>query len=144
MHETRVTSVSRMWAHCTHGSKGARETGRAAAPGPACLGRHNRGASARQGTTAQLQLSLHDVPRAVELRHGRRGQLVADARTGRLLGLHAAAESAGQMLAATYAMTTRWQSTDLADASALYLTKAGSLRLAAGPFCSSLLTSCCA
>lgn len=93
-------------------------------------------------------LPLADVPRAL-VNFDTLGaiKLVADAATGRLLGVHAAAEGAGElMLAATYAIKARMTVQDVADTWAPYLTMAESLRLAAKLFApgEQLPTSCCA
>lgn len=91
-------------------------------------------------------LSLDDVPRALVNRdtHGA-VKLIADADTGRVLGVHAAADGAGElMLAATYAIKAQMSVDDLADTWAPYLTMAESLRLVAGLFRNELPTSCCA
>lgn len=93
-------------------------------------------------------LPLSDVPRAL-VNFDTLGavKLVADAATGRLLGVHAAADAAGElMLAATYAIKAGMTVTDLADTWAPYLTMAESLRLAAKLFDpgEQLPTSCCA
>lgn len=91
-------------------------------------------------------LSLADVPRAL-VNQDTRGvvKLVADANTGRVLGVHAAADSAGElMLAATYAIKAAMTVHDLADTWAPYLTMAESLRIVAGLFRNQLPTSCCA
>lgn len=91
-------------------------------------------------------LSLGDVPRAL-VNHDTRGalKLVADAATGRLLGVHAAADGAGEiMLAATYAIKAGMTVDDISDTWAPYLTMGESLRIAAGLFRNELPTSCCA
>lgn len=91
-------------------------------------------------------LELAEVPRAL-VNHDTRGavKLVADADTGRVLGVHAAADGAGEvMLAATYAIKARMTVDDLAETWAPYLTMAESLRLVAGLFRSEMPTSCCA
>ncbi|MDP9444205.1 MAG: FAD-dependent oxidoreductase [Actinomycetota bacterium] len=91
-------------------------------------------------------LSLEDVPRAL-VNHDTRGavKVIADASTGRVLGVHAAADGAGEiMLAATYAIKAGMTVDDLADTWAPYLTMAESLRIAAGLFRIELPTSCCA
>jgi mercuric reductase len=91
-------------------------------------------------------LALADVPRAL-VNHDTRGavKLVADADTGRVLGVHAAAEAAGEvMLAATYAIKAGMTVDDLAETWAPYLTMAESLRLVAGMFRTDMPTSCCA
>jgi mercuric reductase len=91
-------------------------------------------------------LPLSDVPRALANRDTRGAvELDADADTGPVLGLHAAAEAAGEiMLAATYAIKARMTVDVVADTWAPYLTMAESLRLAAGLFRNEMLTSCCA
>jgi mercuric reductase len=91
-------------------------------------------------------LDLADVPRALANRDTRGAvKLVADADTGRVLGVHAAAEAAGEiMLAATYAIKARMTVNDIADTWAPYLTMAESLRIAAGLFRNEMPTSCCA
>lgn len=91
-------------------------------------------------------LGLHDVPRAL-VNHDTRGavKVVADADTREILGVHAAADSAGEMmLAATYAIRARMTVDDIADTWAPYLTMAESLRIAAGLYRNQLPTSCCA
>jgi len=93
-------------------------------------------------------LNLTDVPRAL-VNGDTLGavKLVADAATGRILGVHAAAEGAGElMLAATYAITAQMTVHAMADTWAPYLTMAESLRLAAKLFepGEQLPTSCCA
>lgn len=93
-------------------------------------------------------LSLADVPRAL-VNFDTLGavKLVADAATGRLLGVHAAAEGAGElMLAATYAIKAGMTVHEMANTWAPYLTMAESLRLAAKLFepGEQLPTSCCA
>lgn len=91
-------------------------------------------------------LDLADVPRALVNRDTRGGvKIVADADTGRVLGVHALADGAGEMmLAATYAVKAGFTIDDLADTWAPYLTMAESLRLTAGLFRDELPTSCCA
>jgi len=93
-------------------------------------------------------LALADVPRAL-VNFDTLGavKLVADAATGRLLGVHAAADAAGElMLAATYAIKAHMTVHDIAETWAPYLTMAESLRLAAKLFepGKQLPTSCCA
>lgn len=91
-------------------------------------------------------LPLSEVPRALA-DHETRGvvKLVADAGTGRVLGLHAAAAAAGEIaLAATYAIRAGMTVDDVADTWAPYLTMAESLRLVAGLFRDRMPTSCCA
>lgn len=99
-------------------------------------------------TCACRTLPLSDVPRAL-VNFDTLGavKLVADAATGRLLGVHAAAEAAGElMLAATYAIKAQMTVSDLATTWAPYLTMAESLRLAAKLFDpgEQMPTSCCA
>lgn len=91
-------------------------------------------------------LDLADVPRGLANRDTRGGiKLVADADTGRVLGVHALAEGAGEMmLAATYAIKAGFTVDRLADTWAPYLTMAEGLRLVAGLFRNQLPTSCCA
>jgi mercuric reductase len=91
-------------------------------------------------------LDLADVPRALANRDSRGGvKLVADVDTGRVLGVHALAEGAGElMLAATYAIKAGFTVDDLADTWAPYLTMAESLRLVAQLFRDEMPTSCCA
>jgi len=91
-------------------------------------------------------LSLSDVPRALASRDTRGVvKLVADTTTGRLLGVHAAADAAGEiMLAATYAIKAGMTVDEIADTWAPYLTMAESLRIAAGLFRNQMPTSCCA
>ena len=91
-------------------------------------------------------LDLSDVPRALANRDTRGAvKLVADAETGRVLGVHALAEGAGEiMLAATYAIKAGFTVDQLADTWAPYLTMAESLRIVAGLFRNQMPTSCCA
>lgn len=91
-------------------------------------------------------LGFHDVPRALVNRDTRGAlKLVADADTGRVLGVHAVADGAGEiMLAATYAIKAGMTVHELADTWAPYLTMAESLRIAAGLFRNQMPTSCCA
>ncbi|MBW3614713.1 MAG: NAD(P)/FAD-dependent oxidoreductase, partial [Actinobacteria bacterium] len=91
-------------------------------------------------------LSLGEVPRALA-NHDTRGavKMVADADTGKLLGAHAVADGAGEMmLAATYAIRAGMTVDDIADTWAPYLTMAESLRIAAGLYRNQMPTSCCA
>ena len=91
-------------------------------------------------------LDLADVPRALANRDTRGAvKVVADATTGQVLGVHALADGAGEMmLAATYAIRSGMTVDDVADTWAPYLTMAASLRLTAGLFRYQLPTSCCA
>jgi mercuric reductase len=91
-------------------------------------------------------LGLADVPRALVARDTRGAvKVVADGDTGRVLGVHALADGAGEMmLAATYAIRAGMTVDDVADTWAPYLTMAESLRIAAGLFRNQMPTSCCA
>lgn len=91
-------------------------------------------------------LDLSEIPRALVNRDTRGAvKIVADAVTGTVVGVHALAEGAGEiMLAATYAITAGMTVDDLADTWAPYLTMAESLRLTAGLFRTQMPTSCCA
>jgi len=91
-------------------------------------------------------LGARDISRAL-VEHAPLGalKLVADAATGKVLGVHAALDGAGEMmLAATYAITAGMTVDDLADTWAPYLTVAEGLRIAAGLYRSDKPTSCCA
>lgn len=95
---------------------------------------------------ASRVLDARDIPRLL-VNHDTRGalKLIIDADTGKVLGVHAALDGAGDvMLAATYAIKFGLTVDDLADTWAPYLTAAESLRIAAGLFRSTLPTSCCA
>lgn len=91
-------------------------------------------------------LDARDIPRALANRDVRGAlKLVADARTGKVLGVHAALDGAGDvMLAATYAITRGMTVDDVADTWAPYLTMSEALRIAAGLFRNDKPTSCCA
>jgi mercuric reductase len=91
-------------------------------------------------------LDLADVPRALANRDIRGAvKLVADTDSGEVLGVHALADAAGEMmLAATYAIRAHQTAHDLADTWAPYLTMVESLRLAAQHFRDRMPTSCCA
>lgn len=115
-------------------------------PQVASAGLSERGALAAGFSCECRVLQLADVPRAL-VNHDTRGavKLVADATNGRVIGVHAAADAAGEvMLAATYAIKARMTVDDLAETWAPYLTMAESLRLVAGLFRNELPTSCCA
>jgi mercuric reductase len=87
------------------------------------------------------------VPRAIVARDTRGVvKLVAEAGTGRVRGVHAAADGAGEMIsAASYAIRAQMTVTDLAQAWAPYLTMSESLRLAAQAFSRDVSRlSCCA
>jgi mercuric reductase len=91
-------------------------------------------------------LRLADVPRAITNHNTRGGiKIITDADTGKVLGIHALAETAGEMmLAATYAIKAGFTVTQLADTWAPYLTMAEGIRLTANLFRNELPTSCCA
>jgi len=81
-------------------------------------------------------LPLSVVPRAAVGRDARGVvKLVAEAGTGRVRGVHAVADGAGEMItAASYAIRAQMTVTDLAEAWAPYLTMSESLRLVAQAF----------
>ena len=91
-------------------------------------------------------LTAADIPRALANQDPLGAlKIVADAPTGRVLGVHAALEGAGDvMLAATYAIKASMTVDDLADTWAPYLTTSEALRICAGLFRSDKPTSCCA
>jgi len=91
-------------------------------------------------------LGGQDIPRALVNRDTRGAlKLVADAGTGKVLGVHAALDGAGDvMLAATYAIKFGLTVDDLAHTWAPYLTMSEALRIAAGLYRSDKPTSCCA
>lgn len=81
-------------------------------------------------------LRLSDVPRAITNHNTRGGiKIVADADAGKVLGIHALAETSGEMmLAAIYAIKAGFTVTQLADTWAPYLTMAEGIRLIANHF----------
>ncbi|MEX2101351.1 MAG: mercury(II) reductase, partial [Actinomycetota bacterium] len=97
-------------------------------------------------TDEQARAAGHECEcRVVELRHVPRARvnldtrglfkIVAERRTGRVLGVHALADSAGDaILAAVYAVKFGLTLTDLAETWAPYLTMAEGLRLTAQSF----------
>lgn len=92
-------------------------------------------------------LPLEAVPRAVVNRHTRRVvKLVAEAGTGRIRGVHAVADGAGEMItAAVYALRAGMTVSELAGTWAPYLTMSEALRLAAQSFSRDVAKlSCCA
>ncbi|EGX61109.1 MULTISPECIES: mercury(II) reductase [Streptomyces] len=92
-------------------------------------------------------LPLQHVPRALANRDTRGlVKLVADADTGRVLGVHVIADGAGDLItAATYAITAGMTVDQLAHTWAPYLTMAEALKLAAQTFTSDVVKlSCCA
>ena len=102
----------------------------------------------RQGVACDCRvLPLPAVPRAVVSRDTRGVvKLVAEAGTGRVRGVHAVADGAGDVItAAVYAIRARMTVTDLAGTWAPYLTMSEALRLAAQAFTRDVSKlSCCA
>jgi mercuric reductase len=102
----------------------------------------------RQGVACDCRvLPLSAVPRAIVGRDSRGVvKLVAEAGTGRVRGVHAVADDAGEMItAASYAIRAQMTVADLADAWAPYLTMSEGLRLAAQAFTRDVSRlSCCA
>ncbi|MGH6656412.1 MAG: mercury(II) reductase [Actinocrinis sp.] len=92
-------------------------------------------------------LPLHHVSRAL-VERDTRGlvKLVADARTGQILGVHVLADGAGEVItAAVYAITAGMSVEQLAHTWHPYLTMAESLKLAAQAFTVDIAKlSCCA
>jgi mercuric reductase len=92
-------------------------------------------------------LSLEDVPRGL-VNHDTRGaiKLVADRDTGKVLGVHALADGAGDLiLAGVYAIKFGLTVNDLATTWAPYLTMSEALKLAAQSFTTPVdQLSCCA
>ena len=92
-------------------------------------------------------LGLEDVPRGL-VEHDTRGaiKLVAEAGSGKVLGVHALAAGAGDViLAATYAIKYGLTVNDLAETWAPYLTMSEALKLAAQSFTTPVdQLSCCA
>lgn len=91
-------------------------------------------------------MSFEDLPRALVDQDTRGAiKMVAETETGRILGLSAIGDHAGEvMLAATYAITAGMTTRQIADTWAPYLTVSEALRLVAGTFHTELPTSCCA
>lgn len=91
-------------------------------------------------------LGAQDIPRALANRDTRGAlKIVVEKGTGKVLGVHAALDGAGDvMLAATYAITRGMTVDAVADTWAPYLTMSEALRIAAGLFRSDKPTSCCA
>jgi mercuric reductase len=92
-------------------------------------------------------LELKHIPRAV-VNLDTRGviKVVADARSGKILGVHAIAANAGEIvLAGVYAVKFGLRVQDLADTWAPYLTMSEGLKLAAQSFTTDVeMLSCCA
>ena len=92
-------------------------------------------------------VQLADVPRAIVNRDTRGAvKLVIDTRTRKVLGVHAVADHAGElMLAATYAIKLGLTVEDMANTWAPYLTMSEALKLAAQSFRGDITKlSCCA
>jgi len=92
-------------------------------------------------------LELENVPRALANRDTRGAiKLVAEATTGRVLGVHALADGAGEViLAGVYAIKFGLTVDDLASTWAPYLTMSEALKLAAQSFKGDVKKlSCCA
>jgi len=91
-------------------------------------------------------LGGQDIPRALANQDTLGAlKIVIDAGSGKVLGVHAALDGAGDvMLAATYAIKTGMTVSDIADTWAPYLTTSEALRIAAGLFRTDKPTSCCA
>jgi mercuric reductase len=96
-------------------------------------------------------IARHPVPGELVFGQADRGdrgvvKLVAEAGTGRVRGVHAVADGAGEMItAAGYAIRTQMTVADVAEAWAPYLTMSESLRFAAQAFTRDVSRlSCCA
>ncbi len=102
----------------------------------------------RSGVTCDCRvLPLEAVPRAIVNRDTRGVvKLVAEAGTGRIRGVHAVADGAGELITAgVYAIRTGMTVKDLAGTWAPYLTMSEALRLAAQAFGRDVTKlSCCA
>ena len=102
----------------------------------------------QQGVACECRvLPLSAVPRAIVARDTRGVvKLVAEADTGRVRGVHAVADGAGEMITAgSYAIRAQMTVTDLAEAWPPYLTVSEGLRLAAQAFTRDVSRlSCCA
>jgi mercuric reductase len=114
-------------------------------PQLASAGLTENAADALDLKTTSRVLDLAEVPRAIvsgEIRGA--VKMVAESDTGRVLGVHALADNAGEMmLAATYAITARMTVEEVARSWAPYLTMAESLRLVAQTFADRAPLSCC-
>lgn len=91
-------------------------------------------------------LGGEDIPRALADQDTLGAlKIVVDADSGKVLGVHAALDGAGDVvLAATYAIRSGMTVDDIADTWAPYLTMSEALRIAAGLFRTDKPTSCCA
>ena len=104
--------------------------------------------AAAAGLACQCRvLGLSSVPRAL-VNRDTRGlvKIVAEAGTGRIMGVHALSDGAGDLItAATYAMTAGLTVDRLAHTWAPYLTMAEALKLTAQTFTTDVTKlSCCA
>lgn len=116
-------------------------------PQIAAVGFTEADARAAGHEVATSVLGLDNVPRAI-VNRDTRGliKLVADEPTGRLLGVHVLADSAGEVIqAGVYALLANMTIRELADAFHPYLTVAEGLKLAAQGFARDVTKlSCCA
>ncbi len=117
------------------------------APQVASVGLTERAARAAGREVVTSVLDLREVSRA-RVSHDTRGRvmLVADAETGTLLGIHAVAPHAGELMGeATLALRAGLRADDLAEMMHPYLTWGEALKLAAQGFTTDVSTlSCCA
>ncbi|MFN2506929.1 MAG: mercury(II) reductase [Acidimicrobiales bacterium] len=116
-------------------------------PALASAGMTEAEASAAGHDVVSRVLELENVPRALANRDTRGAiKLVADAATGKVLGVHAVAEGAGDLvLAGVYAVKFGLTVTDLATTWAPYLTMSEGLKLVAQSFKGDVnKLSCCA
>ena len=116
-------------------------------PQVASVGYHEQGARQENLKTDSRILSLDNVPRAL-VNFDTRGfiKMIAEADTGRLLGVHAVAPDAGELIqAAALAIHHRMTVHDLASQLFPYLTMVEGLKLAAQTFSMDIRQlSCCA
>jgi len=116
-------------------------------PALACAGMTEAEAIAAGHDVVSRVLELENVPRALANRDTRGAiKLVADACTGKVLGVHAVAEGAGDLiLAGVYAIKFDLTVDDLANTWAPYLTMSEGLKLVAQSFTNDVKNlSCCA
>lgn len=116
-------------------------------PAIAAVGHTDSQAAAAGLRTESRLLTGANVPRALVNRDTRGVvKLVAEAGTGRVLGVHAVAEGAGDLItAAGYAITAGMTVDQLARTWAPYLTMAEALKLTAQTFTADVAKlSCCA
>lgn len=116
-------------------------------PNIAAVGLTDEQAQAAGYDSESRTLELKDVPRAI-VNLDTRGaiKIVAERGTGKILGVHAVASNAGELiLAGVYAIKFGVTVTDLADTWAPYLTMSEGLKLTAQTFTRDVSTlSCCA